>query len=243
MTLIQEDPLTSFENILFQTKSFQDNEIFFLKKKFSEKNSMLLSIFDCYKNEKDINEFKESINMFLKKENKKDVLNINQDKNDKNSNFNFSFLAKGEKNDSKEKLNWIINNDNKINNVLDKQKEIISLLYKEYCIDQNTYDIISHNIEKNDKSLISAFEVYAITKDHSEFIETLKLFSELIENHKRSFYHLINSSSFNMNQKEKLNSLYLEINKSLFDILKTFENNENKENAFLQMKNLLSKKN
>ncbi len=37
MTLIQEDPLTSFENILFQTKSFQDNEIFFLKKNFQKK--------------------------------------------------------------------------------------------------------------------------------------------------------------------------------------------------------------
>ena len=243
MTLIQEDPLSSFENTLFQTKSFQDNEIFFLKKKFSEKNSMLLSIFDCYKNEKDINEFKESINMFLKKENKKEVLNIYQVKNDKNSNLQFSFFSKEAKNESKEKLNWIINNDNKINNVLDKQKEIISLLYKEYCIDQNTYDIINDSIEKNDKGLISAFEVYAITKDHSEFIETLQLFSELKESYKRSFYNLINSSSFNMNQKEKLNSLYLERNKSLFDILKAFENNENKENAFLQMKNLLSKKN
>ena len=46
-----------------------------------------------------------------------------------------------------------------------------------------------------------------------------------------------------MNQKEKLNSLYLERNKSLFDILQNFENNENKEITFLQMKNLLSKKN
>ena len=243
MTLIQEDPISSFENILLQTKSFQDNEIFFLKKKFSEKNPMLLSIFDCYKNEKDLNDFKESIYIFLKKINKNDILNINQNKNDKNNIFNFPFLTKENKEESNKKLDWIINNNNKINNVLDKQKEIISLLYKENCIDKNTYDIINQNIEKNDKGLISAFEVYAITKDHSEFIETLKLFSELKENYKRSFYHLINTSSFNMNQKEKLNSLYLERNKSLFDILQNFENNENKEITFLQMKNLLSKKN
>ena len=243
MTLIQEDPISSFENILLQTKSFQDNEIFFLKKKFSEKNPMLLSIFDCYKNEKDLNDFKESIHIFLKKINKNEILNINQNKNDKNNIFNFPFLTKENKEESNKKLDWIINNNNKINNVLDKQKEIISLLYKENCIDKNTYDIINQNIEKNDKGLISAFEVYAITKDHSEFIETLKLFSELKENYKRSFYHLINTSSFNMNQKEKLNSLYLERNKSLFDILQNFENNENKEITFLQMKNLLSKKN
>jgi hypothetical protein len=67
----------------------------------------------------------------------------------------------------------------KINNVLNKQKEIISILYNENCIDKNTYDIINNKIEKDDKGLISAFEVYAITKDHLEFIETLTLISSL----------------------------------------------------------------
>ena len=71
---------------------------------------------------------------------------------------------------------------------------------------------------------MSAFEVYAITKDHSEFIETLKLIADLVEDYKGIFYHLINISSFNLNQKDRLISLYKDKNKNLFNILKNFEN-------------------
>ena len=90
---------------------------------------------------------------------------------------------------------------------------------------------------------MSAFEVYAITKDHSEFIETLKLIAELVEDFKSTFYHLINISTFNVNQKDRLKSLYKDKNKILFNILKNFENDEKVEVAFSSMKNLLLKKN
>ncbi len=90
---------------------------------------------------------------------------------------------------------------------------------------------------------MSAFEVYAITKDHSEFIETLKLIADLVEDYKGIFYHLINISSFNLNQKDRLISLYKDKNKNLFNILKNFENDENVDLAFSSLKNLLSKKN
>ena len=89
---------------------------------------------------------------------------------------------------------------------------------------------------------MSAFEVYAITKDHSEFIETLKLIADLVEDYKGIFYHLINISSFNLNQKDRLISLYKDKNKNLFNILKNFENDENVDLAFSSLKNLLSKK-
>ena len=90
---------------------------------------------------------------------------------------------------------------------------------------------------------MSAFEVYAITKDHSEFIETLKLIADLVEDYKGIFYHLINISSFNLNQKDRLISLYKDKNKNIFNILKNFENDENVDLAFSSFKNLLSKKN
>ena len=90
---------------------------------------------------------------------------------------------------------------------------------------------------------MSAFEVYAITKDHSEFIETLKLIAELVEDFQSTFYHLINISTFNVNQKDRLKSLYKDKNKILFNILKNFENDEKVEVAFSSMKNLLLKKN
>ncbi len=236
--LIQENPTTSFEKALFETNKFNDNEIFFLRKKFSEKNSRILSIYDLYQNNCDKNEFQESIRLFLDKEYKENKnININQNQ------IKFPFLN-DDKNQSREKLNWIINTDNyKFKNTLEKQKEIISLLYNELCIDKNTYDIINKKIVKEDKNLMSAFEVYAITKDHSEFIETLKLIAELVEDFKSTFYHLINISTFNVNQKDRLKSLYKDKNKILFNILKNFENDEKVEVAFSSMKNLLLKKN
>ena len=122
-----------------------------------------------------------------------------------------------------------------------KLEEIISLLYREFCIDKNTYDIINKKIEGDDKGLISAFEVYAVTKDHNEFIETLRLIADLNENYKGCFYHLINLSNFNLSQKDKLISLYKERNETLFVILKNFDNNEDKDKALLEMKNLVKK--
>ena len=233
--LIQENPTTSFEKALFETNQFNDNEIFFLRKKFSEKNSKILNIYDSYQNQFDKNEFQESIKTFLKKEYKEnDNINVNK------TQINFPLFL-NEKKESRDKLNWIINTENK--NTLEKQKEIISLLYNELCIDKNTYDLINKKIDKEDKSLMSAFEVYAITKDHSEFIETLKLIADLVEDYKGIFYHLINISSFNLNQKDRLISLYKDKNKNIFNILKNFENDENVDLAFSSFKNLLSKKN
>ncbi len=231
--LIQENPTTSFEKALFETNQFNDNEIFFLRKKFSEKNSKILNIYDSYQNQFDKNEFEESIKTFLKKEYKENE-NVNK------TQINFPLFI-NEKKESRDKLNWIINTENK--NTLEKQKEIISLLYNELCIDKNTYDLINKKIDKEDKSLMCAFEVYAITKDHSEFIETLKLIADLVEDYKGIFYHLINISSFNLNQKDRLISLYKDKNKNLFNILKNFENDENVDLAFSSLKNLLSKKN
>ena len=173
MHLIQAHPNTNFEKILFETNSFTDNEIFFLRKKFSEKNTSVLSIYDSYENELDLNEFKSSLKSFLQKEyNEKNIIK-------KEINNNFLFFSEPNI-ENIDKLDLMISPGNyKINNVLNKQKEIISILYNENCIDKNTYDIINNKIEKDDKGLISAFEVYAITKDHLEFIETLTLISSL----------------------------------------------------------------
>ncbi len=63
--------------------------------------------------------------------------------------------------------------NNKYENIVNY---LMAILYDENCIDKNTYDIINNKIEKDDKRIISAFELYAITKDHSEFIEALILF-------------------------------------------------------------------
>ena len=50
------------------------------------------------------------------------------------------------------------------NKIIIKQKEIISLLYKENCLDKETYEIIHKKIEQDEHALIAAFEVYAVTQ-------------------------------------------------------------------------------
>ena len=80
---------------------------------------------------------------------------------------------------TKDKLSLFINpTSNRTQNIIIKQKEIISILFQEECIDKITYDIISSKIEGDTECLISAFEVYAVTKDHNEFIETLNIIAQ-----------------------------------------------------------------
>ena len=235
-----DNSILIFENNL-SSLSLSKNKINFLKKKFTSKNKDLNLIYEKYKKNKNFKEFSESINLFLEKELKIEIKEENIKKNKKQNN-NFPNKTPQAVKDSKDKLYWFIHPEIvKSKNVLNKQKEIISLLYREFCIDKNTYDIINKKIEGDDKGLISAFEVYAVNKDHNEFIETLRLIADLNENYKGCFYHLINLSNFNLSQKDKLISLYKERNETLFVILKNFDNNEDKDKALLEMKNLVKK--
>ena len=235
-----DNSILIFENNL-SSLSLSKNKINFLKKKFTSKNKDLNLIYEKYKKNKNFKEFSESINLFLEKELKIEIKEENIKKNKKQNN-NFPNKTPQAVKDSKDKLYWFIHPEIvKSKNVLNKQKEIISLLYREFCIDKNTYDIINKKIEGDDKGLISAFEVYDVTKDHIEFIETLRLIADLNENYKGCFYHLINLSNFNLSQKDKLISLYKERNETLFVILKNFDNNEDKDKALLEMKNLVKK--
>ena len=140
---------------------------------------------------------------------------------------------------SKMELNYFLHEpvDNKI---ITKQKEIISLLYKENCLDKKTYEIIHKKIEQDEHALISAFEVYAVTQDHIEFIETLSLISELYLNYKECFYILLNNSSFNNYQKDLLENMFREKNKKLIEALEKYKLSKDKEFIFVIFNQLIS---
>ena len=140
---------------------------------------------------------------------------------------------------SKMELNYFLHEpvDNKI---ITKQKEIISLLYKENCLDQETYEIIYNKIEQDEHALISAFEVYAVTQDHIEFIETLSLISELFLNYKECFYILLNNSSFNNYQKDILENMFREKNKKLIQALEKYKLSKDKDFIFEIFNQLIS---
>ena len=132
-----------------------------------------------------------------------------------------------------------MNNILKSQNVLIKQKEIISLLFQEKCIDEKVYNIIDKKINEDDNGLISAFEVYAVTKDHHEFIETLNIIGSLNENYKILFYQLINKSKFGHSEKDDLIQLYNSKNKKLYHILKNYDEDNDKSKAINSMKKLI----
>jgi hypothetical protein len=134
------------------------------------------------------------------------------------------------------------NNNNRPENIIIKQKEIISILFENNCIDNSTYDIIYKRIDGDDKSLTSAFEVYSINKDHHDFIETLNIIAMDIKNYKINFYHLLNLSHFNHIKREELISFYNNKDKDLFKILSNYDDNQDDTYTLDLMKDLLENK-
>ena len=220
-----------------KNSTFNNNEIAFLIEQYTKKNPMILSIFSIYQSDLNLEEFIESITIFLKQEFKISSP-INKMKLN-NNNRDFIKTPEAVK-ASKEKLYLLMNpNILKSQNVLIKQKEIISLLFQEKCIDEKVYNIIDKKINEDDNGLISAFEVYAVTKDHHEFIETLNIIGSLNENYKILFYQLINKSKFGHSEKDDLIQLYNSKNKKLFNILKIYDEDNDKSKALSSMKKLI----
>jgi hypothetical protein len=126
------------------------------------------------------------------------------------------------------------------NKIILKQKEIILLLYKEDCLDEETFEIINQKIDQDDHALIAAFEVYAVTQDHIEFIETLKTITELFLTFEESFYKILNHSSFNSYQKEQLENMFRDKNKAIIHALELYNINRDKNLVFDTFNNLIS---
>ena len=240
---IKEKILLTFDQI----KIIEDNY---------SKDDTLKNIIDDFYTHKNLSlmDFKSKVNEYLKTkpENKKNrrkvkskskVKDSKKDKITKNKNSDLSVTPEIIK-QSKKDLSFFLHNEEKIENkILIKQKEIISLLHKEDCFDEETFEIINKKIEQNDRALFSAFEVYAVSQDHIEFIETLKLIADLYNSHKESFYILLNHSSFNSSQKEQLENLFNSKNNKLINALEKYENNFDKDLVYDIFNELISSDN
>ena len=170
------------------TKNFIKEESSFLLEKYKEKNPILIATFDIYLKEMNINELINSLHLFIKNELRSYESPINKKNNKKyNSITSFSLITKNMKTPeavkaTKDRLSLFINPPNNTsNNIVIKQKEIISILFQEQCIDKSTYEIIYSKIDGDTECLISAFEVYAVTKDHNEFIEILNFINNYFQ--------------------------------------------------------------
>ena len=185
------------------------------------KDEILLNYFNTYFKNNDMEELTNSLKSYVKsKSNNKLKVSLSKE------------LTKTPDMIKKTKTELGVLLTKKEKNVLDKQNEIIYLLYNEKCINEKTFNIINQKIEADEQTLIAAFEVYAVTKDHNEFIETLKIIANQAENYKGSFNVLLNSGTFSEAQKAKLTALYNENDNAIISALEVYEETKDKEDAY-----------
>ena len=236
--------LEEFINEIKEKIILTNDEIKLLENNYPNDEQLKKIINDYFQKKPSLSEFKITLHNYLNKRSnkKKKSIKIPKLKSDKLKvkNEDLSITPETIKKSKKELSCFLYNEENKI---LNKQKEIISLLFKEDCLDENTYSIINKKIEKDDKALIAAFEVYAVSQDHIEFIETLQIIAELYNSHKESFYILLNKSSFNSSQKDELENLFKDKNTELINALEKYENNFDKDLVYGTFNKLISMNN
>ena len=202
-------------------KGLSEDNLTVIKNAYMNKDEILLNYFNTYFKNNDMEELTNSLKSYVKsKSNNKLKVSLSKD------------LTKTPDMIKKTKTELGVLLTKKEKNVLDKQKEIIYLLYNEKCINEKTFNIINQKIEADEQTLIAAFEVYAVTKDHNEFIETLKIIANQAENYKGSFNVLLNSGTFSEAQKAKLTALYNENDNAIISALEVYEEKKDKEDAY-----------
>ena len=234
-----------FEEFINKTKKniiLTNDEIKLLENNYPNDAHLKQIINDYFQNKTSLSEYKIALQNYIRSNKKKKSIKIPKIKSEKIhiKKEDLSITPETIKKSKKELGCFLYDEENKI---LNKQKEIISLLFKEDCLDKYTYSIINKKIEKDDKALIAAFEVYAVSQDHIEFIETLNLIAELSNSHKESFYILLNKSSFNSTQKDVLDNLFKDKNTELINALEKYENNFDKDLIYATFNKLISMNN
>ena len=233
-----------FEELINDIKEkviLTNDQIKILENNYPNDEQLKIIIDNYFQKKISLSEFKIALNNYINVRNnkKKKTIKIPKLKSDKINIKNEDFSKTPETiKKSKQGLSCFL--CNKENKILNKQKEIISLLFKEDCLDEYTYSIINKKIERDDKALIAAFEVYAVSQDHIEFIETLKLIAELYNSHKESFYIHLNKCSLNTSQKDELDNLFKEKNKELINALEKYESNYDKDLVYATFNKLVS---
>lgn len=166
-----------------------DNEVFnFIVQQLKRKDNMLMSMFEKYKKNSNLQEFVESIVLFYKKRSKvfageKTPVIFNQKGKD------YIDFVKTQK-----KIN--------MDEVKEKQLSLVKMLKDENIIQENAFPIIQKMIQDENQIVVSAFEIMSVTKDHWEFTETINL---VIEN-----YNLLSKETNNKSMNESTDNKKVE---------------------------------
>ena len=224
----------------------------FLLMRYENNDEEILSIWEVYKHNNNLNDLIESL-MILSKQCQK------------TSHKKKKFVKSKVSDQGKNKKNFDEKDDLKM-----KQYNVANLLQKENLIEGEKVKIIYKMIEEENHLLISAFEVFSVTMDLQEFCDTLNIICEEFKNMESKekndeqnfnfklnlistannketnlnqvFKEFINhTKSFNENEKNTLQKLFSNKNEFLLSALEIYEK-ENDEVDFVDSLKILLKK-
>ncbi len=159
---IKENPETNSKGNLFKSlvkdvPNISESVKEFLCYEFNNKNSELETYFNLYENEREKDDFIESIELFLKKPASKQLL-------DK---YNSSQI--------KRDIEPILSQKNKNDNLESKSLEIVKIMEKYNLFKDNQLNQIKDSIKNGDNVFASIFENYFNDKDYDEFFENINI--------------------------------------------------------------------
>ncbi len=204
----------SFENFLKNLENenkLTKPKVQFLIKEFNSGNNMIQSLWEVYKKEKDEDELKENLEIFLKKYENKIKNDISkQSKNLFVKEMNGGKTPLSIQSFKKDLVNYLKTTERKETKT--KQKKIIDLLIKEHFLNPSSQKFFYEKISNEVKEVTAAFEVFSVTLNHIDFSETLNLIYDLVmegykdDNSKKNKDDNSKKNKDNNNKKNKDNN-------------------------------------
>lgn len=211
----QETP-EAILNHLYENNSIDKEQFKFIQTQLKKKDDMALSIFEIFGINLDEEELVSSIQLFVKNRSK-------ISKHEKTP----AIIATG----SRDYIEYMKTQKNRVEKEEIKKKQffVIDMLSKENMLDSESAVLVKDMIENENQILISAFEIFSVTKDHWEFCETISLFTELYkkanEDTEKSAIHqyfpTIGQYGFTSSDIELINSLISQEHEMLMSVLET----------------------
>lgn len=219
----------------------------FIKKRYQNNDEMLLSFWEVYKkSDGELVDFIESLKTFITKH------------HEKNTNSPEPVGSKTPisiANTKKDLINLFRSKEKKESEVIKKkQKQIITLLLNEELMESSAESFLNMKIEEKDQMISSVFEVFSVTRDHRDFIESLNLIKEIMYNKDSNsndplaqcmniLNTILQKSNFNNNQKELLRELLLQSNQTILSTVELYETEKDIDEALETLAMSLKKRN
>lgn len=174
---------------LLKKEKITEQTYSYIVQKYNEKQEMLLSFWEMYTADNDEDDFYDNIDIFINKYKNhiskhipqttmiKKVTSKHKDETTHNVQPQMKGTSKSINRYGEDlKKCYMSNNVNK--DLKEKQKKIIDWLIKKSYITNDNVKLIYELIDKEEQTMTSAFEVFSVTFNHLDFVETLNVIVE-----------------------------------------------------------------